>query len=60
MGLFLAGAVFAWVAIVVMVVAACRAAAQGDLALVAVASPRRACETRRRRVLRRVLSTAHR
>ena len=58
MGLFLAGAVFAWVAILVMVLAACRAAAQGDLAL-AAARPR-SCETRRRRVLRRVLSSAHR
>ena len=55
MGVFLAGALLAWVVILTVVVAACRAAAQGDLALLVPASPR-PCESRRRVAVRRVLS----
>ena len=58
MGLFLVGALVAWLAILTVVVAACRAAAQGDTAVLAPAGPR-ACESRRRRVVRRVLSRVH-
>jgi hypothetical protein len=45
----------AWAFLLVVVVAACRAAAQGDLALVTPARPRN-CESRRRRALARALS----
>jgi hypothetical protein len=53
-GLFLAGALIAWVAILVVVLAACRAAAHGDLAL-APAAPRGCEARRRRRAVRHVL-----
>lgn len=57
MGVFLVGALVVWIAVVIVVLAACRAAAQADVALLAPARPR-ACESRRRRVLRRVLTRA--
>lgn len=58
MGLFLAGALVAWLAILTVVVAACRAAAHGDLALLAPVGPR-TCESRRRRLVRRALNRVH-
>ena len=52
---FLVVGVTVWLVVLVVLVAACRAAAQGDLAL---GDPlrRRDCESRRRRALARVLS----
>ena len=52
---FLVAGVTLWLVVLLVLVAACRAAAQGDHALLAPTSPR-PCESRRRRVMRRVLS----
>ena len=52
---FLVAGVTVWLLVLLVLVAACRAAAQGDAALAAPLR-RRDCESRRRRALARVLS----
>jgi hypothetical protein len=58
MGLLLIGALVAWGLLLALVVALCRAAAYGDLAVAAALRPR-ACEARRRRAWRRALTRVH-